>query len=134
VKQDKATHNPQDPPEEAQALNDSMEQAIKQSMRELARWCHHTAQDQHSKANSSCCVFTRLNREQMLGGCYRGAVTPRIRKKDIVPSITEVISRPGNIPRAASFRFRQGFLWRCRSEEQQQVGRQDKHPVRRERW
>ena len=35
-----------------------MERAIKQSLRGLARWCHNTAQDQHSKANSSCCVFS----------------------------------------------------------------------------
>jgi len=55
-----------------QAVNHSMEQAIKQSVRELACWCHNTVQDQHSKANSSCCVFTRSNREQM-----GRAVTPR---------------------------------------------------------
>jgi hypothetical protein len=76
-----------------QALNHSMEQAIKQSVRELVCWCHNTVQDQHSKANSSCWVFTRSNREQMLGR----AVTPRIRRKCIVWSITEVISRPGKL-------------------------------------
>ena len=89
-----------------QALNHSMEQAIKQSVRELVCWCHNTVQDQHSKANSSCWVFTRSNRERMLGR----PVTPRIRRKYIVWSITEVISRPGNLPRAALFRFRQGLL------------------------
>ena len=96
-----------------QAVNHSMEQAIKQSVRELACWCHNTVQDQHSKANSSCWVFTRSNRERMLGR----PVTPRIRRKYIVWSITEVISRPGNLPRAALFRFRQGLLWRCPSGE-----------------
>ena len=55
------------PTEEAHALNHSMEQVIKQSVRDLVRWCHNTAQDQHSKANSSCWVFTRTNREQILG-------------------------------------------------------------------
>jgi hypothetical protein len=34
-----------------QALQQPMEQAIQQPARELARWCHHTAQDQHSKAS-----------------------------------------------------------------------------------
>jgi hypothetical protein len=44
-------------------LQQSMEQATKQSVRELARGCHNAAQDQHSKASSACCVFTRPNRE-----------------------------------------------------------------------
>ena len=50
AKQDKAAHRLQGPREEA-STESSMEQAIKQSVRELVRWCHNTAQDQHSKAN-----------------------------------------------------------------------------------
>jgi hypothetical protein len=34
-----------------QTLKQPMKQAIKQPARELARWCHNTAQDQHSKAS-----------------------------------------------------------------------------------
>jgi hypothetical protein len=40
-----------------QTLKQPKEQAIKQPARELARWCHNTAQGQHSKASGSCSVF-----------------------------------------------------------------------------
>ena len=44
-----------------QTLNQPKEQAIKQPVHELVRWCHNTAQGQHSKASGSCSVFaTRL--------------------------------------------------------------------------
>jgi hypothetical protein len=42
-----------------EANTEETDEAIekKQSARELARWCHKTAQDQHSKASGSCSGF-----------------------------------------------------------------------------
>jgi hypothetical protein len=127
AKQDKAAHRLQGPREEA-STESSMGQAIKQSVRELVRWCHNTAQDQHSKANRPMLRFHSIESRANAGARSDSANPSKMHRL----SITEVISRPGKLPSAALFRFRQGFLWRCRSGEQRRVGGQDKHPVRRE--
>jgi hypothetical protein len=68
------------------------------SVRELARWCHNTAQDQHSKANSI--MLRSLDRRANAGA--------GVRSDCVNPSKThrqaELSSRPGNLPRVVPSR------------------------------
>jgi hypothetical protein len=92
AKQDKAAHRLQGPREEA-STESSMEQAIKQSVRELVRWCHNTAQDQHSKANRPMLRFHSIESRANAGARSDSANPSKMHRL----SITEVISRPGRI-------------------------------------
>jgi hypothetical protein len=87
---------------------------------------HNTAQDQHSKASSSCSVSNRSNREQMqvLGS----EVASRKHRKHIVWSIAEISSRPGTCPGRRPSDFAKVSCGGTGRGEQRRVGGQDKHP------
>ena len=113
-----------------QTLNQSMEQAIKLSVRELVRWCHNTARDQHSKASSSYCVFTRPNREKIK------VLVRRVSSLNIEnASFGRSQEHFRAFRNAVSDSVKVGILWRCRVGEQRRGGGQDQHPVlRHERY